>query len=202
MRRRLTSGSTTGQITLNTLGNLNATNFSVTIPAATANFLMSDSSSKLIQQPQIRASDGQKASLKIGERVPVATGIVPARHRRRRHQPAGQHAVQLHRRRREHRHHAARARPGRDHAEAGDGHLGRRLVSEHRRHSAAGHRTAQDRKRDPHEGRRGQHPGRHSGKHSRPSRCPAFPGWRRSRCSSICSPKNKKKSRTTRSSSS
>ena len=46
----------------------------MTIPAATANFLMSDSSSKLIQQPQIRASDGQKASLKIGERVPVATG--------------------------------------------------------------------------------------------------------------------------------
>jgi general secretion pathway protein D len=68
------TGSTAGQITLNTLGNLNATNFSVTIPAATANFLMSDSSSKLIQQPEIRASDGQKASLKIGERVPVATG--------------------------------------------------------------------------------------------------------------------------------
>ncbi|HLI77358.1 MAG TPA: cohesin domain-containing protein [Acidobacteriaceae bacterium] len=68
------SGSTTGQITLNTLGTLNATNFSVTIPQATANFLMTDSSSKLIQQPEIRASDGQKASLKIGERVPVATG--------------------------------------------------------------------------------------------------------------------------------
>ena len=69
-----TSGTNTGSITLNTLGNLNATNFSVTIPSATANFLMSDSSSKLIQQPEIRASDGQKASLKIGERVPVATG--------------------------------------------------------------------------------------------------------------------------------
>ena len=69
-----TTSSNTGQITLNTLGNLNATNFSVTIPTATANFLMSDSSSKLIQQPEIRASDGQKASLKIGERVPVATG--------------------------------------------------------------------------------------------------------------------------------
>ncbi|HTV65097.1 MAG TPA: cohesin domain-containing protein [Bryocella sp.] len=68
------SSSTTGSITLNTLGNLNATNFSVTIPQATANFLMSDSDSKLIQQPEIRASDGQKASLKIGERVPVATG--------------------------------------------------------------------------------------------------------------------------------
>jgi len=47
---------------------------SLTNPAATANFLYSDSDSKLITQPQIRASDGQKASLKIGERVPVATG--------------------------------------------------------------------------------------------------------------------------------
>ncbi len=64
----------TGSINLNSLAHLNATNFQVTIPQATANFLMSDSSSKLIQQPQIRAADGQKASLKIGERVPVATG--------------------------------------------------------------------------------------------------------------------------------
>ena len=69
-----TTGATTGTITLNELAHLNATNFRVTIPAATANFLLNDSSSKLIQQPQIRASDGQKASLKIGERVPVATG--------------------------------------------------------------------------------------------------------------------------------
>ncbi len=69
-----TSTANAGTVSLNTLAHLNATNFSVTIPSATANFLMTDSSSKLIQQPQIRASDGQKASLKIGERVPVATG--------------------------------------------------------------------------------------------------------------------------------
>jgi len=69
-----TTGASTGTITLNELAHINATNFAVTIPTATANFLLSDSSSKLIQQPQIRASDGQKASLKIGERVPVATG--------------------------------------------------------------------------------------------------------------------------------
>ncbi len=68
------SSSTTGSLTLNNLAHLNATNFAVTIPAATLNFLYSDSDSKLISQPQIRASDGQKASLKIGERVPVATG--------------------------------------------------------------------------------------------------------------------------------
>src|SRR5208337_960329 len=69
-----TTGSTTGTISLNSLANLNATNVVLTIPATTANFLLTDSSSKLLQQPQIRASDGQKASMKIGERVPVATG--------------------------------------------------------------------------------------------------------------------------------
>ncbi len=35
---------------------------------------MNNSDTKLIQNPQIRALDGQKASLKIGDRVPVATG--------------------------------------------------------------------------------------------------------------------------------
>jgi general secretion pathway protein D len=69
-----TSGSTPNTISLNSIGNLNATDFSVTISQATATAVMSDSSSKLIQKPQIRAIEGQKASLKIGQRVPVATG--------------------------------------------------------------------------------------------------------------------------------
>jgi general secretion pathway protein D len=68
-----TSSSTTG-INLNTIANLNATDFQVTIPAATATALLSDSNTKIIQNPQIRALDGQKATLKIGDRVPVATG--------------------------------------------------------------------------------------------------------------------------------
>ncbi len=66
--------STNGSINLNRLGNLNATDFQVTIPSATASLLFNDSDTKIIQNPQIRAVDGQKASLKIGERVPVATG--------------------------------------------------------------------------------------------------------------------------------
>jgi general secretion pathway protein D len=71
-----TSSSTTGQegINLNSLANINATNFQVTIPSANLSTLMGDSSTKLIQNPQVRALDGQKATLKIGERVPVATG--------------------------------------------------------------------------------------------------------------------------------
>ena len=67
------STSTTNGITLNALGNLNATDFQVTISQATATALFSDNNSKLIQNPQIRAADGQKASLKIGERIPIAT---------------------------------------------------------------------------------------------------------------------------------
>ena len=69
-----TSGSAPNTISLNSIGNLNATDFTVTISQATATALFSDSSTKLIQKPQIRAIEGQKASLKIGQRVPVATG--------------------------------------------------------------------------------------------------------------------------------
>jgi general secretion pathway protein D len=68
------SSGTPNTINLNSLANLNATDFQVTIPPATATALLSDSTTKLIQNPQIRALDGQKATLKIGDRVPVATG--------------------------------------------------------------------------------------------------------------------------------
>jgi general secretion pathway protein D len=69
-----TTSGTANQVNLNRLGNLKATDFTVTIPSATATALFGDSTTKLIQNPQIRAVDGQKASLKIGDRVPVATG--------------------------------------------------------------------------------------------------------------------------------
>lgn len=68
------STGTPNTINLNRLAALDATDFQVTIPQATATALLSDSTTKLIQNPQIRALDGQKASLKIGDRVPVATG--------------------------------------------------------------------------------------------------------------------------------
>jgi general secretion pathway protein D len=68
------SGSSPNTISLNSIANLNATDFTVTISQATATALFSDSNTKLIQKPQIRAIEGQKASLKIGQRVPVATG--------------------------------------------------------------------------------------------------------------------------------
>jgi len=69
-----TTSSSSNGINLNTLANLNATDFQVTIPQATATALLSDTNTKIVQNPQIRALDGQKATLKIGDRVPVATG--------------------------------------------------------------------------------------------------------------------------------
>jgi general secretion pathway protein D len=68
-----TTNSGTG-LELNTLGNLNATDFQVSIGSANLSAVMGDNDTKMLQNPQVRALDNQKATLKIGERVPVATG--------------------------------------------------------------------------------------------------------------------------------
>src|SRR6202041_306531 len=69
-----TTGTTGTGLELNTLGNLNATDFQVAIGSANLSAVMGDSDTKMLQNPQVRALDNQKATLKIGERVPVATG--------------------------------------------------------------------------------------------------------------------------------
>ncbi len=61
-------------LTLNSLAHLNATDFAVSIPSSSVAFLMTDSDTNVIQRPQMRSVDGQKATLKIGERVPIAVG--------------------------------------------------------------------------------------------------------------------------------
>jgi general secretion pathway protein D len=68
-----TTSSTTG-LTLNNLANLNAESFAVTVGAATVNLLVTDSDSKVLQNPRIRATDSQKSTMKIGSRIPIATG--------------------------------------------------------------------------------------------------------------------------------
>jgi general secretion pathway protein D len=73
-----TTTSSTNGIQLNQLTHLNQGDVSLTIPSATANFLLTDSSTKIIQNPEIRALDGQQAKLNIGQRVPVATGSFQA----------------------------------------------------------------------------------------------------------------------------
>jgi general secretion pathway protein D len=50
----------------------------LTLPGAQANFLMTDSSTHIIDNPEIRVVDGQTAKLRVGDRVPVATGSFQA----------------------------------------------------------------------------------------------------------------------------
>jgi len=75
-----TTGSTTnpGAITLNNLKQLSWADYSLTLPGATANAILTDNATRIIQDPEVRVTDGQKATLKIGDRVPVATGSFQA----------------------------------------------------------------------------------------------------------------------------
>jgi general secretion pathway protein D len=72
------STTTVPQITLNNLKNLSTADYSLTLPGAAATAILTDNDTQIIQDPQVRVSDGQKASLKIGQRVPVATGSFQA----------------------------------------------------------------------------------------------------------------------------
>jgi len=62
------------QFTLNTIGKLTGNDVLITIPGASLTYLMSDSNTKVIQNPEVRAMDNEHATMKIGDRVPIATG--------------------------------------------------------------------------------------------------------------------------------
>jgi general secretion pathway protein D len=48
--------------------------YALVIPSAAANAVLNDTRTHILQNPEIRSTDGQVAKLKIGERVPYATG--------------------------------------------------------------------------------------------------------------------------------
>jgi len=60
------------------LKHLSTKDYSVTLPGATANAVLTDTYTKIIQNPEIRSVDGQPAKLRVGDRVPVATGSFQA----------------------------------------------------------------------------------------------------------------------------
>jgi general secretion pathway protein D len=68
------TGTTTTSPTLYTLAHLNSTDFAMTVGSATLNLLLTDNNTKVLQSPRIRATDDQKATMKIGSRIPIATG--------------------------------------------------------------------------------------------------------------------------------
>ncbi|MGC2887799.1 MAG: hypothetical protein WB627_01950 [Candidatus Acidiferrum sp.] len=73
-----TTTTTTNNTTLNTLRHLNSSDYPITVPNFTANAVLTDTYTKIIQDPELRSVDGQQAKLKIGDRIPIATGSFQA----------------------------------------------------------------------------------------------------------------------------
>lgn len=73
-----TGGATGGSVPGIPLTSLNKIGrgayYTVTVPNGRFQALLKDSNTRILQAPQVRAADTAKASLKIGQRVPVASG--------------------------------------------------------------------------------------------------------------------------------
>ncbi len=69
-----TSTSTTGSVTVNNLRHISSGDFSATLPSTIIQALLNDASNHVLQRPQLRATDGGKASLKIGQKIPYVSG--------------------------------------------------------------------------------------------------------------------------------
>jgi len=73
-----TTNTNTAGLALNQLRSIGTGDYSITLPNFTATALLTDSQTRIIDDPEIRMVDGQDAKLRIGDRVPVATGSFQA----------------------------------------------------------------------------------------------------------------------------
>lgn len=68
------STGTGNQVTLGNIRKLSANDWSATLPGAALTAIMTDTTTKVIQNPVVRVTDGATAKLHIGDRVPYAQG--------------------------------------------------------------------------------------------------------------------------------
>jgi len=68
------SASAAASVGAAAINTLSYKNINVLLPGIAANAVLNDSKTHIMQSPQIRVTDGQTAKLKIGSRVPYATG--------------------------------------------------------------------------------------------------------------------------------
>ncbi|MCZ2075566.1 MAG: hypothetical protein HUU41_02880 [Bryobacteraceae bacterium] len=61
-------------ISLARIGRISTNDFSITLPGALFQAMLSDRSTRVIQSPQVRSIDNAKAELHIGDKYPYATG--------------------------------------------------------------------------------------------------------------------------------
>ena len=63
---------------MNNLKHLGLADYSITLPGAAANAILTDTSTRILQDPEVRMTDGEQTKLRIGDRVPIATGSFQA----------------------------------------------------------------------------------------------------------------------------
>jgi general secretion pathway protein D len=68
------TSTTPSSITVNNLRRLSTADYSVTLPSTIVQALLSDTRNHVMQRPELRATDGGKASLKIGQKIPYVSG--------------------------------------------------------------------------------------------------------------------------------
>jgi general secretion pathway protein D len=69
-----TTTNNSNGLNFNNLQHLSSTNYAVTIPPITATALLNDVDTRILQSPQLRATNGDKATLTIADKIPIATG--------------------------------------------------------------------------------------------------------------------------------
>jgi general secretion pathway protein D len=69
-----TTTTTTNPLTFDSLQHLNLSSWAVQLDPIKATALFTDSNSRIMQSPRVRAIDNEKATLKIGDKIPIATG--------------------------------------------------------------------------------------------------------------------------------
>ncbi len=55
-------------------GHIGLNDYGLVVPSAIANAVLNDSTTRIMQNPEVRVTDGETATLRIGSRIPYATG--------------------------------------------------------------------------------------------------------------------------------
>ena len=69
-----TSAGGPATIPLSALQHLRSGDFAITLPGAALNALLQNQSNKIVDKAQLRTVEGQKSTLRIGQKIPYATG--------------------------------------------------------------------------------------------------------------------------------
>jgi len=69
-----TAATTSTSIPLNVLSRVGRSDFATSLPSALLQAALSDAGSRILQAPQLRSVDNVKATLKIGQKQPIASG--------------------------------------------------------------------------------------------------------------------------------